>query len=82
MTTLLVDLAALAVIGLIVWWFWLARPQATRAGAGEVIEIVVSDGVYTPARIAVKPGRAVKLRFVRKDPSPCAEKVIFADLCG
>lgn len=73
----LVNLAGLILIGLIVWWFWLYRPKATRAAGPQPIEILVADGVYTPARIEVPVGQAVTLRFLRKDPSPCAQKVIF-----
>lgn len=76
----IVNLAGLALIGLIVWWFWLYRPKAQRVAGSQPIEIVVADGVYTPARIEVPAGKAVTLRFLRKDPSPCAEKVIFGDL--
>jgi plastocyanin domain-containing protein len=78
MTNALVNIAGLVLVGLIVWWFWLSKPKAQRA-ASDVVEIVVEGGVYTPARIEVAAGRAVKLRFLRKDPSPCAEKVLFDD---
>ncbi len=77
MNNLAVNLGGAAVIGLIVWWFWLSRPRAQRASEGAPIDIVVADGVYTPARIEVPAGRPVTLRFLRKDPSPCAEKVVF-----
>lgn len=77
--TLIVNLAGLALIGLIVWWFWLSRPKTQRA-AGGVIDILVEGGVYTPARIEVTAGKPVILRFLRKDPSPCAEKVLFDEL--
>lgn len=78
---LLLDVAALAVIGFIVWWFWLYKPRAVRSGnATEAVEIIVADGVYTPARIEQPQGQAVTLRFLRHDPSPCAEQVQFADL--
>ena len=80
MNTWLVDFAGLALIGLIVWWFWLYRPQAARAAGSQPIEIVVADGVYTPARIEVPAGKPVTLRFLRKDPSPCAEKALFDSL--
>jgi plastocyanin domain-containing protein len=73
----IVNAAGLVLIGLIIWWFWLSRPAAHRAGS---TIIVVDDGVYSPARIEVAPGQPVVLRFLRKDPSPCAAKVIFADL--
>ena len=77
MNHLAVNLGGAAVIGLIVWWFWLSRPRARQASADTPIDIVVADGVYTPARIEVPAGRPVTLRFLRKDPSPCAEKVVF-----
>jgi plastocyanin domain-containing protein len=75
---LIVNGAGLALIGLIVWWFWLSKPRAQAASAGP-IDIVVDNGVYTPSRIEVPAGKPVTLRFLRKDPSPCAEKVLFDD---
>ena len=80
MNAWLVDLVGLALIGLIVWWFWLSRPKAARVAGSQPIEIVVADGVYTPARIEVPAGKPVTLRFLRKDPSPCAEKALFDSL--
>ena len=74
-----VNLGGLGLIVLIVWWFWLSHPKAAHAGAGP-IEIVVDNGVYTPARIEVPAGRPITLRFLRRDASPCAEKVLFDDL--
>lgn len=74
---LLVDLVGIMTIGLIVWWFWLYRPAAARSDALQPVDIVVEQGVYTPARIEVPAGKPVTLRFLRKDPSPCAEKVVF-----
>lgn len=79
MTTLLVNIGGVLAIGLIVWWFWLSKPKTQRA-VSDVVEIVVDGGVYTPARIEVAAGQPVRLRFLRKDPSPCAEKVLFDDL--
>jgi plastocyanin domain-containing protein len=79
MNLILVNLAGLVLIGLIVWWFWLSKPKAQRAASG-VIDVMVEGGVYAPARIEVAAGEPVTLRFLRKDPSPCAEKVLFDDL--
>jgi len=76
MTAWIVNLAGLILIALIVWWFWLSQPKARRAES-DVIEIVVDGGVYTPARIEMRAGQSLRLRFLRKDPSPCAEKVLF-----
>ena len=78
MDTIAVNVAGLAVIGCIVWWFWLSRPAAQPVESA--ITVVVEDGVYTPSRIEALQGQPVILRFLRKDPSPCAAKVIFADL--
>lgn len=76
MNLILVNLAGLVLIGLIVWWFWRSKPKSQRATSG-VIDVIVDAGVYTPARIEVTAGQPVTLRFLRKDPSPCAEKVLF-----
>jgi len=79
MTDWFINIAGVLVIGLVVWWFWLSKPKTQRA-VSDVIEIVVDGGVYSPARIEVAAGQPVRLRFLRKDPSPCAEKVLFDDL--
>lgn len=80
MNDLLINLGGLVVIGLIVWWFWGSRPKALRAAGAAPIEVIVDNGVYTPARIEVEAGKPATLRFLRTDPSPCAEKVLFDDL--
>lgn len=77
--SLLVNLLGVLLIGLIVWWFWLSRPRAAHAGAAPVT-VVVADGVYTPSRIEARAGEPLVLRFVRRDASPCAAKVIFERL--
>ena len=79
-TDWLVNGAGLLTIVAIVGWFWLSRPKAHAVTGATPIDIVVADGVYTPARVEVVAGEPVRLRFLRKDPSPCAEKVLFADL--
>ncbi len=43
------------------------------------IEIVV-DGGYSPARVDVTEGEAVRLRFLRKDYSSCTAEVVFPSL--
>ena len=64
---------------LIAWWFWLSRPKARSESGVKPIEILVDNGVYSPSRIEVPVGRPIILRFLRKDASPCAEKVLFND---
>ena len=79
MNLIAINSASLFAIVLIVWWFWLSKP-GTRSETGTTpIEIIVEQGVYTPSRIEVPVGRPIILRFLRKDPSPCAEKVLFDD---
>jgi len=79
MNLVIVNSAGLATIVLIIWWFWLSKPRARSETGTKPIEILVDQGVYTPSRIEVPVGRPIILRFVRKDPSPCAEKVLFGD---
>ncbi|MDH5395632.1 MAG: cupredoxin domain-containing protein [Gammaproteobacteria bacterium] len=73
---MLINLAGIFLIIFIIWWFWIKKSKPVKALSDE-INIVVKDGVYSPARIEVKTGQTVKLTFLREDPSPCAEKVIF-----
>ena len=76
---MLINIIGVALIVFIIWWFWIKKPQTLKASSNE-INIKVENGVYTPARIEVKKGQMIKLTFLRKDPSPCAEKVIFDGL--
>ncbi|MDH5181684.1 MAG: cupredoxin domain-containing protein [Gammaproteobacteria bacterium] len=78
MTATLVNIISVLLIGLIIYWFWIAKP-ATRHSVGGSVDILVDNGVYEPARIEVNVGQPITLRFTRKDHSPCAEKVVFAD---
>jgi len=80
MMDLIVNLLALALMAFIVWWFWLSRAEVKQASASAVIEVIVENGVYTPAHIEVPQGEVIRLSFERRDPSPCAEKVLFDGL--
>jgi plastocyanin domain-containing protein len=75
---IIINLLGLLSIGLIVWWFWLYKPKETIVDEG-VVTIKVENGTYEPSRILLPVGEAATLRFVRKDPSPCAAMVVFAD---
>ncbi|MBD3609314.1 MAG: cupredoxin domain-containing protein [Gammaproteobacteria bacterium] len=79
MTDIVVNILGLLLMVVIVWWFWMSKPKVKQAES-DVVDILVDGGVYTPARIEVPVGKATTLRFLRKDASPCAEKVIFDDL--
>ena len=80
MTSIIINLLGVMLIGLIIYWFWLSTPRKITASKTTPIEIRVKDGVYTPAHIETKKGETIRLRFVREDPSPCAAKVIFNSL--
>ena len=83
-----INMIAVSLFVFIIWWFWLSSPKTykltTEKSAkekldSEVIDVIVDNGVYTPSRIEVNRGQALTMRFLRKDASPCAEKVIFED---
>jgi len=76
---LLVNTAGVALIALIVWWFWLYKPREVEFDKGEVV-VVVENGSYQPAHIKLAANQAIELHFLRKDPSPCAEMLLLPDL--
>jgi len=76
---ILINIVATLLIAAIIWWFWIAKPKVVR-GHQDVTEIIVEGGVYSPAAIEVSAGESIQLRFIRKDASPCAEKVVFDKL--
>ena len=75
----LVNGIAIVLFLFIIWWFWLSSPRVQKSDA-DVIDILVDNGVYSPSNLEVRKGQNLTLRFLRKDASPCAEKVIFKDL--
>lgn len=83
--TIIINVIGLGLIGLVVWWFWLYKPnnhisKLANIKTGNIIEVLVKDGVYTPTYIYVEPNHPITLRFIRKDASPCAEIVNFTSL--
>ena len=77
---MLFNIVVIVFILFIIWWFWLAKPKAKAATQNDIIEVIVENGVYTPSVIQTSKGQPLTLRFLRRDPSPCAEKVIFSAL--
>lgn len=76
---IIINILGVALIGLIVWWFWLYKPAEVSAKEGP-LTVNVEDGVYQPARIKLPAGQPAKLEFLRKDASPCAAMVVFDEL--
>jgi len=88
-----INIIATSLFVFIIWWFWLSSPKVYKLGTeksdakkldleksdSETIDVIVDNGVYTPSHIEVNQGQALTLRFLRKDASLCAEKVIFED---
>lgn len=75
----LINIAGLALIALIVWWFWLYKPQEVALNEQGLL-VVVENGGYTPANIQVPANTPVNLTFLRKDASPCSEVVLWPGL--
>ena len=76
---LLINIAGLALIALIVWWFWLYKPKEAELGESDLV-ITVENGTYSPSRIKVPTGEPVEIKFIRKDQSPCSETLLIPEL--
>lgn len=76
---IIVNLAGLALIALIVWWFWLYRPPHTMLDDAGLL-IRVENGTYQPSHIQVPANQPFSLQFLRTDASPCAEMLLIPDL--
>ncbi|TWX54644.1 cupredoxin domain-containing protein [Colwellia hornerae] len=80
---LIINLIGLGLIALIVWWFWLYKPQSTQVSDEHNISeitVVIEDGIYQPANISLLENKTLNIKFIRKDESPCAATVLFPDL--
>lgn len=75
---LIINLLGLLLIALIAWWFWIYKPKAVSVDKN-TMTIVVDNGTYQPSRIQLSAGQSTTLRFLRKDASPCAATVVFAE---
>lgn len=76
---LIINVAGLALIALIIWWFWIFHPRQAEASADALV-VSVENGTYTPSHIRLVADQPTELRFMRKDPSPCAEMVVIPAL--
>ena len=79
--TLLINLAGVILVALIAWWFWMPRTASSKkAEVSSEVTVIVDKGVYEPALVHARAGQPLTLHFDRRDPSPCAEQVIFHGL--
>lgn len=76
-----VDILGFGLIILVAWYFWFSKKKGVAAlTAGKTQEALITvKGGYTPDVIIVKAGRPVRLTFLRKESSPCSERVVFKD---
>ena len=74
-----INIAGLALIALIVWWFWLYKPKEAELGENDLV-ITVENGTYSPSRIKVPAGAPFEIKFMRKDQSPCSETLLITEL--
>jgi plastocyanin domain-containing protein len=78
---IMVLVGGIALIGLILWYFFGTREAVTAAvsdtGVQEV-NVTVKGG-YAPDTIVVQQGRPVRLNFYRDETSACSEQVVFGD---
>jgi len=76
---LLINISCILLIALIVWLFWLYKPQEVEVTNNKMV-IRIENGVYTPAHIKVKANQSTPLAFIRTDNSPCAATVLIPGL--
>ncbi len=76
---MIINIAGLALIALIVWWFWLYKPKEAELGENDLV-ITVENGTYSPSRIKVPSGEPVEIKFMRRDQSPCCETLLIPEL--
>ena len=77
--TIVVDGVGLALIGFIVWFFWLVKRRGVKvalSSGGYQEQMVLVRGGYTPDVIVVEAGKPVRLNFVRQESASCTEMVL------
>ena len=75
--SIVVNIAGLALIAFIVWWFWLAKKTKIVVLDASNVNVVVENGSYAPSYIELAAGVPIRFTFIRKDPAPCAKKSYF-----
>ncbi|EPB98921.1 MAG: cupredoxin domain-containing protein [Lactobacillus delbrueckii] len=79
----LVILAAAALIGLIIWWFFgnfqKSSQQADLANGRQEAQVVVKGG-YEPEVLYLKQGVPAEVTFKMEDKTACLSHVVFSSL--
>lgn len=74
--------AAIALIGLINWYFLGKKPAAViaaPAGGGAVDVAIRVEGGYSPSVIEVPAGSRVRMTLDRREDNPCSEELVIPD---
>ncbi len=80
---LFANLLGFAVIGWVVWYFFLSKraEEGSAAVAEGIQEVQVTiKGGYIPEVIHARPGLPLRIHFRREETSPCSEEVVFPEL--
>jgi YHS domain-containing protein len=81
--SILVHSGGLALIGLIIWYFFLSSrgdPEGARSDGGlQHISVRVKGG-YIPEVVLARAGVPLEIAFVREEESACSEEVVFPSL--
>ena len=76
-----VDKIIVAILGILgmgfTYWFFLGKNEK-EVTALDSVDILVNGG-YSPEVIAIPKGKAIKLNFLRTDPTTCLEDVVLGD---
>jgi plastocyanin domain-containing protein len=78
---IIIVIAGLALIGLVLWYFFGERERVDARDAGDgvqEIDITVKGG-YSPDVVVVRQGARVRLNFYRDETASCSDRVIFGD---
>ena len=76
---IVINSVGLILIGLIVWWFWIAKNKTTLIKHAS-IDIVLENGIYEPPNILIDANKEYELLVTRKDETPCAEFLMIPSL--
>lgn len=82
MEKIIVIIAAIALIGFIIWWFFGKRKvdqTASKLEDGKQSVKITVNGGYTPNVVVLRQNVPATVVFYRKDPSPCLSHVVFPD---
>jgi len=76
-----VAVGGMALIGAQLWWFLMSKPKSGQAETNNGVQEVsiTVDGGYIPSQVTVKRGQPVRLKFLRRDPNSCLDKVLFPE---